>query len=133
MDKAGISFVCTKEFLSNSYYSYESMLLPVFINVVNNAIYWVGFGDEKKIEIDVQEDKTLIMNSGPQMSHTELSKCFEIFYTKKPSGRGIGLYLAKRNLNAIDLDIYASNDPKLNRLGGACFVILAINEDNGEK
>ena len=103
------------------------MLFPVFINIVNNAIYWVGFSDEKRIEIDVQGDKTLIMNSGPKMSHTELTKCFEIFYTKKPSGRGIGLYLAKRNLNAMDLDLYATNDPELNRLDGACFVISTIN------
>lgn len=127
MDKAGISFVCTESFCNTSYYSYESMLFPVFINIVNNAIYWVGFSDEKRIEIDVQGDKTLIMNSGPKMSHTELTKCFEIFYTKKPSGRGIGLYLAKRNLNAMDLDLYATNDPELNRLDGACFVISTIN------
>ncbi len=127
VEKAGITFVCTAQFRSSSYYSYESMLFPVFINIVNNAIYWVGFSDEKRIEIDVREGKTLIMNSGPKMTHTELTKCFDIFYTKKPSGRGIGLYLAKRNLNAIDLDIFASNDPTYNRLDGACFVITTID------
>lgn len=48
---------------------------------------------------------------------------FEIFYTKKASGRGIGLYLAKKCLNSIDMDIYATNDKEYNILDGACFVI----------
>ena len=38
----------------------------------------------------------------------------EIFYTKKASGRGIGLYLAKKCLNSVDLDIYATNDKEYN-------------------
>ena len=35
----------------------------------------------------------------------------------------IGLYLAKKCLNSIDLDIYATNDKEYNILDGACFVI----------
>lgn len=129
MEKAGISFDCTTAFCEYSYYSYESMLLPVFINIINNALYWVGFAENKVIRIDIAGDDTLIMNSGPQMSFTETERCFEIFYTKKPSGRGIGLYLAKRNLNSIDMDIYATNDSKYNQLGGACFVITKLHGD----
>lgn len=129
MDKADISFECTDVFCRQIYYSFESMLLPVFINIVNNAIYWVGFAENKIIKIDVDDNKTLIMNSGPQMSHTELERCFDIFYTKKPNGRGIGLFLAKRNLNAIDFDIYATNDQELNQLNGSCFVILSLHGD----
>ena len=73
--------------------------------------------------MDIKNDEILIMNSGPKMSHTELTRCFEIFYTKKASGRGIGLYLAKKCLNSIDKDIYATNDKTYNLLDGACFVI----------
>lgn len=129
MDKANISFVCTDGFCRQIYYSFESMLLPVFINVVNNAIYWVGFAEKKIIKIDVCDSKTLIMNSGPQMTRAELERCFDIFYTKKPNGRGIGLFLAKRNLNAIDFDIYATNDRELNQLNGSCFVIANLHGD----
>lgn len=130
MKKSGIQFECTTQFLQKQYYTYESMLLPVFINIINNALYWVIFSEKRIIRIDALNDRTMIMNSGPQMTYTELEKCFEIFYTKKPSGRGIGLYLAKRNLNTIDMDIYATNDKNLNQLGGACFVIM--DEYEGE-
>lgn len=124
MEKENIDLKCTQEFLKYEIKSFESIIMPVFLNVVNNAIYWLGFASaHKQIKMDVNEDEILIMNSGPKMTYTELTKCFEIFYTKKASGRGIGLYLAKKCLNSIDKDIYATNDGKYNKLDGACFVI----------
>ena len=124
MKKEKVELVCTDVFLDYSISSFESIVVPVFLNIVNNAIYWLGYSDGKRvIKMDIKNDEILIMNSGPQMSHTELTRCFEIFYTKKASGRGIGLYLAKKCLNSIDKDIYATNDETYNLLNGACFVI----------
>ncbi len=123
MEKDGIKFICTENFLCICLHTYESILIPVFINIINNAIYWLGFSDNRIIKIDIKGKDILIMNSGPVMTFTELTRCFELFYSKKPSGRGIGLYLAKRNLNAVHMDIYATNDQKWNQLNGVCFVI----------
>lgn len=124
MKKEKVKLICTEAFLDYSINSFESIVVPVFLNIVNNAIYWLGYSDgERVIKMDIKNDEILIMNSGPQMSHTELTRCFEIFYTKKASGRGIGLYLAKKCLNSIDKDIYATNDETYNLLSGACFVI----------
>lgn len=124
LEREGIDFDCSDDFVNYMFYSFESIIMPVFLNVINNAIYWVAYGkDGKKIQIKVKDGEILIMNSGVKMSYTELTRCFEIFYTKKASGRGIGLYLAKKCLNSIDLDIYATNDKEYNILGGACFVI----------
>lgn len=124
MKKEKVKLVCTESFLDYSINSFESIVVPVFLNIVNNAIYWLGYSErERIIKMDIKNDEILIMNSGPQMSHTELTRCFEIFYTKKASGRGIGLYLAKKCLNSIDKDIYATNDQTYNLLNGACFVI----------
>ena len=124
MKKEKVELVCTEAFQNYSINSFESIVVPVFLNIVNNAIYWLGYSErERIIKMDIKNDEILIMNSGPQMSHTELTRCFEIFYTKKASGRGIGLYLAKKCLNSIDKDIYATNDKTYNLLDGACFVI----------
>lgn len=124
MKKEKVELICTQKFLGFEINSFESVIMPVFLNIVNNAIYWLGFAsDYKRIKMDVKKDEILIMNSGPKMTYTELTKCFEIFYTKKVSGRGIGLYLAKKCLNSIGKDIYATNDVGYNVLDGACFVI----------
>lgn len=124
LKRDGIEFVYSEEFANYTIYSFESIIMPVFLNIINNAIYWVAYGNERKrIEIKIRDNEILIMNSGAKMSYTELTRCFEIFYTKKASGRGIGLYLAKKCLNSIDMDIYATNDKEYNILDGACFVI----------
>jgi hypothetical protein len=46
-----------------------------------------------------------------------------MFYSNRPNGRGIGLYLSKQSLNESNLDIYATNEKDYNVLKGACFVI----------
>jgi signal transduction histidine kinase len=129
-EKNDISFEMTERFKAYEYETFDSIIMPVFLNVVNNAIYWVEFAVTKKvIRIDVKNDNVLILDSGSKMSHTELTRCFELFYTRKlsNSGRGIGLYLARKCLNSVDMDITATNDPELNYLNGACFVI-SVNE-----
>lgn len=107
--------------------SYESIFKPVLINVVNNAIYWLQRVDEKEISLDADGDKLLIMNSGTPIEDHLLEDIFKLFYSDRPKGRGIGLYLAKQSLNGIGFDIKASNDPKYNRLNGACFIISTLN------
>ena len=68
-------------------------------------------------------DEILIKNSGEPIPDNRLEKIFELFYSKRPNGRGIGLYLAKQSLNDNNFDIYATNDAYYNTLNGACFVI----------
>ena len=132
MKDNNIDFKTTKNFNNWSCYTYESMITPVYINIINNAVYWVRLVETRKIIIDYNKskDEVLILNSGPKMSETEIKRCFELFYSKKVSGRGIGLYLAKRNLQAIEFDIYATNDSNYNRLNGACFVICKYDKEN---
>lgn len=97
--------------------------MPVFLNIINNAIYWVAYGNERKrIEIKIRDNEILIMNSGAKMSYTELTRCFEIFIQRKHLV-GNRFVFGQKCLNSIDLDIYATNDKEYNILDGACFVI----------
>lgn len=122
--KDNINFYCDSSFLNYEFYSFESIINPVFINIFNNAVYWVRMKECRQIRIECnKKNEILIMNSGEKMTYTDLTNCFELFFSKKPSGRGIGLYLAKTNLRSVNLDIYATNDENYNKLGGACFVI----------
>lgn len=121
-----IKFRPTPEFNSFSINTFESILLPVFINVIHNAVYWLTPVNFREIVLDVKDSEILIMNSGAQIEDFYLDKIFGLFYSKRPNGRGIGLYLAKENLNSIGYDIFASNDKKYNILGGACFIIKKL-------
>jgi signal transduction histidine kinase len=106
--------------------SYESIFKPVLINIINNAIYWLQGVDHKEIKIDAIDSELLIMNSGEPIEDYQLDDIFKLFYSNRPKGRGIGLYLAKQSLNGIGYDIQASNDKKYNLLKGACFIIKPI-------
>lgn len=118
-----IQFETNDAFKEYEFFSYDSIIKPVFLNIINNANYWLIPVEERKIKIELIEDEIRIMNSGEPIDDSQLDDIFTLFYTRKRDGRGIGLHLAKKNLNSVGYDISASNDKGYNKLKGACFVI----------
>lgn len=110
----------------------EPIIYTVFINIVNNAIYWMRNKETRiiKLEYRIDTQEILICNSGEKIPDYRLDKIFELFYSQRPNGRGIGLYLSKQSLNDAGLNIYATNDKRYNFLNGACFVINQIVSNN---
>lgn len=109
----------------------EPVIHTVFINIINNAIYWMRNKEQRIIKLDYLLDtkEIIIANSGEKIPDYRLDKIFDLFYSQRPNGRGIGLYLSKQSLNEANLDIYATNDKKYNTLNGACFVINTVDND----
>jgi K+-sensing histidine kinase KdpD len=103
----------------------EPVIHTVFINIINNAFYWIRNSKIKHIKLDYSKetDEILILNSGQKIENHRLEKIFHLFYSNRPNGRGIGLFLSKQSLNENFYDIYATNDENYNTLNGACFVI----------
>ena len=120
-----IDFFSTENFSNRVISVKEPVIHTVFINIVNNAIYWLRNSSQKTIKLDYLEDTNefLILNSGQRIEEHRLGKIFQLFYSNRPNGRGIGLYLAKQSLTESGFDIYATNDKSYNTLKGACFVI----------
>lgn len=106
----------------------EPVIHTVFINIINNALYWLRNSKTKHIKFDYFKDteEIVIMNSGQKIEEHRLEKIFQLFYSNRPNGRGIGLYLSKQSLNESYFDIYATNDKNYNLLNGACFVIKPL-------
>lgn len=125
----GVTFICDDSFAEYQFNTYESVIVSVFINVINNALYWLTPVSDKqiKLEYNPSTDEILIMNNGEPIEDRILKDIFTLFFSRRTGGRGIGLYLAKHSLNGIGLDIYATNDKKYNKLNGACFVICKYN------
>lgn len=105
-----------------------SRIYPVFVNILNNALYWVSLENERRIQIDVVNDEVIIANSGPPVDEDDVPRLFELFYSKRSNGHGVGLYLCRENLAVAHHKIrYA--EPGDNTLihGGANFVITFNN------
>jgi len=120
-----IVFDVTRSFRNHSINIKEPVIHTVFLNIINNAIYWLRNREQRIIKLDYLTDtkEIVIANSGEKIPDYRIDKIFELFYSQRPNGRGIGLYLSKQSLNESDLDIYATNDKKYNYLNGACFII----------
>lgn len=89
-------------------------LSQVFNNIIENA---VKYGDLKTIRVDYQiEDYYQLIsieNSGSFIPKQEIKHIFSSYYrgsnVKKEKGFGLGLYVSKRIMEAMEGDIYAVN------------------------
>lgn len=127
-DKVTISQ--TKKF-ENGIISIEaSVILPVFMNLVDNALFWVKSNtvDEgRKIEFDIDStNRLLISDNGPGFQELSEELIFTRGFTTKPGGRGLGLYISKQILNDCGFDIEAT---KSQFEKGAGFIIFEKETD----
>lgn len=102
----------------------KSRIIPVFINILNNALYWVGLVEERRIKIDIIGSLVVIANSGPEVDEDDIERLFQLFYSRRSNGNGVGLYLSKQNLSVAHHKIwYAEKEEEKLIKDGANFVI----------
>lgn len=124
--KNRISLVPTDAFKRLRVFDQLSRLYPVFINLVNNSIYWlsVSDSDNRRILLDVVGSEVVVSDNGPGIDPEDLSSLFTLFFTKKlRGGRGVGLYLSRANLAAGGHKIRYEPATADMPLSGANFVI----------
>lgn len=99
----------------------EAVLLQTFINLLDNAVYWLSTvdRDDKEIHIKVDGNKyeVLFSDNGPGIAPDDEPYIFEAFFsTKGERGRGLGLYIAKQLLerNGFDIKYEKSKKPGAN-------------------
>ncbi|MEM5470774.1 sensor histidine kinase [Hoeflea sp. AS60] len=121
-----ITFGASNTFKNIRVFDQQSRLYPVFINLVNNAIYWLSVGENKnrRILFDVHGSEVVISDNGPGIEAEDLDSLFTLFFTKKVrGGRGVGLYLSRANLTAGGHKIRYEPDTTGLPLPGANFLI----------
>ncbi|PTP82379.1 histidine kinase [Vibrio splendidus] len=103
----------------------QSRVIPVFVNLLNNALYWVGLAEnERVIKVDIIDDLVVIANNGPVIDPDDIENLFQLFYSRRPSGNGVGLYLSKQNLAVARHKIWYAEKPEEKLIQeGANFVI----------
>jgi signal transduction histidine kinase len=118
-----VDFVVTPAFSKLVLHEQPARIYPVFINLVSNALHWVASAEKRVIRFDYIKGKVLVSDSGAGIDPSDIDQLFTLFFTRRPGGRGVGLYLCRTNLNAGGHRIHYAgpDDPKPER--GANFVI----------
>ncbi|WP_439869741.1 ATP-binding protein [Pseudomonas syringae] len=110
----------------------EAVLLQLFLNLFDNAVFWVSSSDKPRaIEIHLDGDRGVLIfsDSGPGFRSDDLPYIFEPFFSGKgDEGRGLGLYIARQLLERHEYSIdVAERHDRIQR--GANLVISFVKED----
>jgi signal transduction histidine kinase len=106
LNRHAVSIECSDSFLASSVECYPSTIYPVFINLVDNAIYWLKTIDAPRIiRLDAEEGAMIVANNGPPIPSRDAEGLFERGFTRKSGGRGLGLFIGKRALQKEKMDI----------------------------
>ena len=126
IERRGITLNISPEFMQFSVFEQASRIYPVFINLINNAAYWVNQSSNrsKNISLDIVDGKVVIADDGPGVEKEDVKNLFSLFFTRKVrGGRGVGLYLCRANLAAGGHTIGYATESRIKKLSGANFVI----------
>lgn len=116
LERHNIEVKHTKGFVKNSLFGYRSTFYPVFVNLLDNAIHWLNQSqsDEKKfIILHADETGFYISNNGPQIPINDKERIFDLGFTRKIKGRGIGLNISREVLEAEQYSLFV-DEPKPN-------------------
>lgn len=126
MRNRSIKIRASEGFRRFSIYEQPSRLYSVFVNLVNNSVYWLVNSQtvEPEVYIWVDGSSVVVSDNGPGVNPIDQESLFKMFFTRKSSGgRGIGLYLCRVNLMAGGHSIKYGKDRSFKKLSGANFVI----------
>ncbi len=106
-------------------YTARSNVGQILANLIDNSIYWLtrhhGDGKGGKISIDLRSIKAgfriLYSDDGPGIHAQDANRAFEPYFTTKPNGMGLGLYIARQIIEPYG-KLVLRDDCKL---PGACF------------
>ncbi|MBS0908063.1 ATP-binding protein [Tatumella sp. JGM118] len=121
-----IQLIFSSSFRKLNLLEFPSRIYPVFINLVNNAIFWVKktTNSQPTITFDCKGCDVWISDNGPGVDRDDLSNLFTLFFTRRlKGGRGIGLYLCKQNLMAGGHTIRYQSQSMHGEPNGAHFVM----------
>jgi len=106
-ERHGIELVASQSFRTSSVKTFPSTILPVFANIVDNAIFWLGENrtEPRTISLGVAPGRLTIGNNGPGIDPRDAERMFEFGASNKPAGRGMGLYLSRDALRKEGMDI----------------------------
>jgi signal transduction histidine kinase len=110
----------------------RSVLGQVIANLIDNSVYWLtkhhGEGNGGQIDISLKLTKSgftvTFCDDGPGIPDQDHERIFEQYFTTKPNGMGLGLYIGRQVIEPHGKLIHRENC----RLKGACFEAVFDNK-----
>lgn len=105
-ERDDIEFEVTDAFRKFPINGYPSTFYPVFVNLVDNACFWVGQRRQPRvIRLDADDEGLVVADNGPGVSPPDQEAIFEMGFSRKPGGRGMGLHISKKVLEGEHWDL----------------------------
>ncbi len=107
LDRHDVKLIVTDEFKKHFEIGFPSTFYPTFVNLVDNAIYWLKNSkiENKTISFEIRKGNFVIADTGPGIRDELKTSVFELGFSTKDGGRGMGLYIAKQSLNELGFDL----------------------------
>ena len=100
MERHKVELVVTKAFRKKTIIAYPSTFYPVFVNLVDNSIFWLKEKPlPRKIDLDANDEAFIVTDNGPGIPQRDQEAVFELGFTRKPGGQGLGLYVSRESLH----------------------------------
>jgi len=111
-ERHNVTLEWTDSFLAVAVECYPSTLYPALINIIDNAVYWLSSVKGKRVVLlDATAEGLVIANNGPAIEERDRQSMFERGFSRKPGGRGLGLFISARALKAEEMVLTVENPP----------------------
>lgn len=108
MNRHEVTLTATTAFSNAKIVGFPSSFYPVFVNLVDNAIFWLSQQNpqrERNIELDERDGVLLVSDTGPGVNARDRGTIFEFGFSRKPGGRGMGLHIGRESLRRVGFDL----------------------------
>ncbi len=118
-----IQLKVTQDFLDSRVPGFPSTIYPIFVNIIDNAIFWLkDIQGQRNLILDFTKNAYLIGNNGPAIHRRDIEAIFEQGFSRKPGGRGLGLFISRKALRKEGMDLNIKDS--VGKENGVIFEIL---------
>ena len=112
LERHGVEASATPAFLRHRFTGYPSTFYPVFVNLMDNSIYWLrDQSTPRNIRLDARDNAMIVEDNGPGIAFADREVIFELGFTRKPGGRGLGLYISRDVLDRVGYELIVGEPP----------------------
>jgi len=102
-----ITLSATPAFMESFVEGYTSSFYPVFVNLIDNSIFWLErvHGRKREILLSSENDEWVVSDTGPGINSGDRKNIFALNFSRRPGGRGMGLYISRQSLQKVGYDL----------------------------